>query len=236
MRGPRERPAQKTGYRPAQVMQIDWGEMPTPAEDRRSLGTPHLRPGLLAALLGCGDRTLLLRHDARVVSRRSRPCLQLARRCPPRMRLRQPPLRGRPPRGRSDPPGMRFRPAARPLRLPRDRRTPATPREKGSTEGAVRHTKRGFWPASSFGLAELDRQYADRRERYALPSRHASGQLHRRRAPRGRARSAGALPPAPFDYAGRRTSRVPLDGYLKHRASFNRAPEALDPPAGRAAL
>ena len=35
------------------------------------------------------------------------------------------------------------------------------------------------------------------------------------------------MPPAPFDYAGRRSSRVPLDGYLKHRGSFYRAPEAL---------
>ncbi len=30
-----------------------------------------------------------------------------------------------------------------------------------------------------------------------------------------------------FDYAGRRSSRVPLDGYLKHRGSFYRAPETL---------
>jgi transposase len=29
LRPPSERPAQKTGYRPAQVMQVDWGEMPT---------------------------------------------------------------------------------------------------------------------------------------------------------------------------------------------------------------
>jgi hypothetical protein len=35
------------------------------------------------------------------------------------------------------------------------------------------------------------------------------------------------LPPIAFDAAGRRSSRVPLDGYLKHAASFYRAPEAL---------
>ena len=36
-----------------------------------------------------------------------------------------------------------------------------------------------------------------------------------------------ALPPVVFDAAGRRASRVPLDGYLKHAGSFYRAPEAL---------
>ena len=36
-----------------------------------------------------------------------------------------------------------------------------------------------------------------------------------------------ALPPLPFDAAGRRSSRVPLDGYLKHAGSFYRAPEPL---------
>ncbi len=35
------------------------------------------------------------------------------------------------------------------------------------------------------------------------------------------------MPPIAFDAAGRRFSRVPLDGYLKHAGSFYRAPEAL---------
>jgi hypothetical protein len=35
------------------------------------------------------------------------------------------------------------------------------------------------------------------------------------------------LPPARFDYAFRRTSRVPLDGYLRFDGSFYRAPETL---------
>jgi transposase len=29
LRPPRERPAQRTGYRPAQVLQLDWAELPT---------------------------------------------------------------------------------------------------------------------------------------------------------------------------------------------------------------
>lgn len=109
------------------------------------------------------------------------------------------------------------------------RKRPATaPREKGSAESAVRHTKRGFWPARSFGsLAELDRQYADWRERYALPRRHASGHFIVADRLALEHKSAWPLPPTPFDYAGWRSSRVPLDGYLKHRGSFYRAPEAL---------
>ena len=36
-----------------------------------------------------------------------------------------------------------------------------------------------------------------------------------------------ALPPVDFDAAGRRSSRVPIDGYLKHARCFYRAPEQL---------
>jgi hypothetical protein len=106
--------------------------------------------------------------------------------------------------------------------------TPGTPREKGSAEGAVRYHKTGFWPARRFGsLAELDELYAGWRDRIALPRRHATGAhivaerlAHEREQVR-------ALPPVAFDAAGRRATRVPLDGYLKHAASFYRAPEAL---------
>jgi Mu transposase, C-terminal domain len=37
----------------------------------------------------------------------------------------------------------------------------------------------------------------------------------------------GPLPPEPFDYAYARDSRVPLDGYLRYRQAFYRAPEGL---------
>jgi hypothetical protein len=105
---------------------------------------------------------------------------------------------------------------------------PATPREKGSVEGAVRYHKTGFWPARRFtSLAELDEAYADWRDRIALRRRHATGRHvvserlgHEREQLR-------ALPPVRFDAAGRRTTRVPLDGYLKHAGSFYRAPETL---------
>ena len=35
------------------------------------------------------------------------------------------------------------------------------------------------------------------------------------------------LPPARFDWSGHRTTRVPLDGYLRHGGCFYRAPERL---------
>jgi hypothetical protein len=104
----------------------------------------------------------------------------------------------------------------------------AAPREKGSAEGAVRYLKTGFWPARRFQtLRELDELYADWRDRVALARRHATrGHVvaellgHEREQLR-------ALPPIAFDAAGRRSTRVPIDGYLKHGGSFYRAPEAL---------
>lgn len=76
-------------------------------------------------------------------------------------------------------------------------------------------------------LAELDEVFAAWRDRVALPRRHATARhvvaerlAHEREQLR-------ALPPIRFDAAGRRATRVPVDGYLKHAASFYRAPEAL---------
>jgi hypothetical protein len=106
--------------------------------------------------------------------------------------------------------------------------TPATPREKGSVEGAVRHVKTGFWPARRIGsLADLDEQYADWRDRVCNRRRHASGGfwVHERLEVEWDA--ARPLPPVAFDYAGRRSTRVPLDGYLKFAANFYRAPSPL---------
>jgi hypothetical protein len=88
--------------------------------------------------------------------------------------------------------------------------------------------KSGFWPARRFGsLEELDDVYERWRDRVALPRRHATGRFivaERLEVERDALR---ALPPVDFDAAGRRSSRVPLDGYLKHAGSFYRAPETL---------
>ncbi len=106
--------------------------------------------------------------------------------------------------------------------------TPATPREKGSVEGAVRHLKTGFWPARRIAsLEDLDAQYRDWRDRVCNRRRHATGRFPvAERLDEERA-ALRPLPPQRFDYAYARESRVPLDGYLHYRSSFYRAPEAL---------
>jgi hypothetical protein len=92
----------------------------------------------------------------------------------------------------------------------------------------VRHLKSGFWPARRIGsLEDLDRQYRDWRDLVCNRRLHSTGRFlvnERLAEERGTLRR---LPPARFDYAYARTSRVPLDGYLRYRQSFYRAPEAL---------
>jgi transposase len=227
LRSQEERPAQRTGYRPGQVMQVDWAEMPTrpriAGRERRvyalicslpysGASTAHFSldmtlesflEGHVRAFdwLGGVPRECVYDNLRSAVARRDGDVVSW------NPRLVQ--LRGH----------YAFHATAC---------TPATPREKGSVEGAVRHTKTGFWPARRFGsLAELDAAYADWRDRVALPRRHATGRFvvaERLAAEREALRS---LPPFGFDAAGRRSSRVPLDGYLKHAGSFYRAPEAL---------
>ena len=106
--------------------------------------------------------------------------------------------------------------------------TPQTPREKGSVEGAVRHLKTGFWPARHFGsLRELDDQYATWRDGVCNRRLHATGRFPVRERLEEERRAARGLGPGRFDFAGRRTSRVPLDGYLRHAGCFYRAPLEL---------
>jgi transposase len=72
LRPSRVRPAQRTGYRPGQVLQVDWGEMPTRP---RILDRERRVYALVFSLpfSGGGDGALLLRHDDRVVSGGPRP-------------------------------------------------------------------------------------------------------------------------------------------------------------------
>jgi hypothetical protein len=106
--------------------------------------------------------------------------------------------------------------------------TPATPREKGSVEGGVRHVKTGFWPARRIvSLQDLDEQYADWRDRVCNARVHSSGRFVVAERLGEERQALRALPPLRFDYAYARTSRVPLDGYLRYRQSFYRAPEAF---------
>jgi hypothetical protein len=106
--------------------------------------------------------------------------------------------------------------------------TPATPREKGAVEAAVRYLKSGFWPARRFrDLAELDEQYADWRDRIANQRTHATGRFPVWERLAEERRALRPLPPARFDWSGHRTTRVPVDGYLRHGGCFYRAPERL---------
>jgi hypothetical protein len=106
--------------------------------------------------------------------------------------------------------------------------TPATPREKGSVEAAVRYLKSGFWPARRFAaLHELDRQYAQWRDRVCNRRTHATGRFPVGERLAEERRALRPLPPTRFDWSGQRTTRVPIDGYLRHGGCFYRAPERL---------
>jgi transposase len=231
LRPSRERPAQRTGYRPGQVLQVDWGEMPSrpriAGRERRvyalvfslpfsGAATAHFSFEMTIesflegharafAWLGGVPRECVYDNLRSAVARRERVGDREIIHWNPRFSQ----LRGH----------YAFHAHAC---------TPETPREKGSVEGAVRYLKTGFWPARRFvSLAELDDVYADWRDRVALPRRHATGRhvvaerlAHEREQLR-------PLPPIAFDAAGRRSSRVPADGYLKFGRCFYRAPESL---------
>jgi len=221
------RPAQRTGYRPAQVMQFDWAEMPTRP---KIAGKERRVYAVLASLPYSGAQTAhfslemtaesFLEGHVRAfewLSGVPRECVYdnlrsvVARRQGSEVRWaeRFTHLRGH----------YAFHATAC---------TPATPREKGSVEAAVRYLKTGFWPARRFSdLPELEGQYCEWRDDIANTRIHASGRFpvsERLEAERDQAR---ALPPERFDFAHRRASRVPLDGYLRFRGSHYRAPASL---------
>ena len=221
------RPAQRTGYRPGQVMQVDWAEMPTRP---RIAGRERRVYALICTLPFSGASTAHFSFDMTVESFLEghvrafawlggvpRECVYDNLRSAVARRdgdvitwnARFVQLRGH----------YAFHATAC---------TPATPREKGAVEGAVRYHKTGFWPARRFGsLVELDGVYADWRDRVALPRRHASGRLHRRRAPRARARAAAGVA------AGRlRRGRAP--GVARAVGRLSQARRQLLPRAGDA--
>jgi len=226
-----ERAAQKTGYRPGQVVQVDWAEMPTRP---RMLGRERRVYALIFTLPFSGASTAHFSFDMTSeafleghvcafdwLGGVPRECVYDNLRSAVAKRekvdgaevvhwnARFSQLRGH----------YAFHATAC---------TPATPREKGAVEGAVRHHKTGFWPARRFEtLSELDAAYAGWRDRVALPRRHATGgHIVAERLAVERA-ALRALPPVGFDAAGRRSSRVPVDGYLKHGRCFYRTPEQL---------
>jgi len=222
-----ERAAQRTGYRPGQVMQVDWAEMPTRP---RIWGRERRVYALICSLPFSGASTAHFTLEMTIESFLEghvrafdwlggvpRECVYDNLRSAVAKR---------------DGDVVTWNPRFVQLRghyaFHATACTPGTPREKGSVEGAVRYTKTSFWPARRFSsLGELDDVYADWRDRVALPRRHATGRfvvVERLAVERAALR---ALPPVDFDAAGRRSSRVPLDGYLKQSGSFYRAPEGL---------
>ncbi|HEV2819006.1 MAG TPA: IS21 family transposase [Solirubrobacteraceae bacterium] len=231
LRCPRERPAQKTGYRPGQVLQVDWAEMPTRP---RIAGRERRVYALICSLPFSGAATAHFTFDMTVESFLEGHVRAFAwlggvpKECV-YDNLRSAVARRERVDGRDV---VTWNPRFSQLRghyaFHAHACTPQTPREKGSVEGAVRHHKTAFWPARRFAdLAELDELYVGWRDRIALPRRHATSRhivaerlAHEREALR-------PLPPVAFDAAGRRASRVPADGYLKFARCFYRAPEAL---------
>lgn len=221
------RPTQRTGYRPGQVLQLDWGEMPTRP---KIAGRERRVYALVATLPYSGAQTAHFSFDLTAESFLeghvrifdwlggvSRECVYdnlrsaVARRDGDHIIWNQ-----------------RFVTLRSHYAFHATACTPATPREKGSVEGGVRHVKTGFWPARRFScLAELDEQYGCWRDTVCNRRIHATGRFpvaerlaHEREVLR-------PLPPTQFDFGGARPVRVPLDGYLKLAGNFYRAPVAL---------
>jgi transposase len=223
-----ERAAQRTGYRAGQVVQFDWGEMPT----RPRVGGVERRVyALVASLPFCGAQTAHFSFDMTIESFLEghvrvfdwlggvpRECVYDNLRAAVAKRDSRQVIRW----------NQRFLHLRGHYAFHSTACTPATPREKGSVEGAVRYLKTGFWPARRFAtLPELERVYGDWRDRVAHQRRHATRQfVVADRLAEDRA-GLRPLPPAPFDFSLCRSVRVPADGYLRHGACFYRAPVEL---------
>ena len=221
------RPAQRTGYRPGQVMQLDWAEMPTRP---KVAGRERRVYALLASLPYSGAQTTFFSFDMTIESFLEgharafewlegvpRECVYDNLRSVVARREREEVVWN-----------QRFLHLRGHYAFHAHACTPATPREKGSVEAAVRHLKTGFWPARRFGsLGELDGQYADWRDEICNRRRHASGRFLVEQRLEEERRGLRPLPPERFDWSAARVVRVPADGYLRHGGCFYRAPASL---------
>jgi transposase len=221
------RPAQRTGYRPGQVLQLDWAELPTRP---RIAGRERRVYALIASLPYSGAQTAFFSLDLTLESFLEghvrafewlggvpRECVYDNLRSVVARREGEQVIWNR-----------RFLHLRGHYGFHASACTPATPREKGAVEAAVRYLKSGFWPARRFGsLAELEELYADWRDRVCNRRLHATGRFPvAERLDQERA-ALRPLPPARFDWSGHRTTRVPVDGYLRYSRCFYRAPERL---------
>jgi transposase len=227
-----ERPAQRTGYRPGQVLQIDWGEMPTRP---KILGRERRVYALVFSLPFSGAATAHFSFDMTIESfleghvRAFEWLGGVPRECVYDNLKSAVAKRERVEGGRDVIHwNQRFSQLRGHYAFHATACTPQTPREKGSVEGAVRYLQSGFWPARRFGsLGELDELYVGWRDRIALPRRHATARHVVAERLEHEREQLRPLPPVVFDAAGRRSSRVPGDGYLKFARCFYRAPEGL---------
>jgi transposase len=221
------RVAQRTGYRPGQVLQLDWTEMPTRP---KIAGRERRVYGLVASLPYSGAQTAFFSFEMTIeaflegharafewLEGVPRECVYDNLRSVVARREREQVVWN-----------PRFLHLRGHYAFHAHACTPATPREKGSVEAAVRYLKTGFWPARRFGsLGELDSQYADWRDEVCNRRRHASGRFLVEQRLDEERRALRPLPPERFDWSAARVVRVPADGYLRHGGCFYRAPASL---------
>jgi transposase len=221
------RPAQRTGYRPGQVLQLDWAEMPTrPLLD----GRERRIYALVASLPYSAAQTVFFSFELTLEAfleghvRAFEWLGGVPRECV-YDNLRSVVARRE---GEQVVWNPRFLHLRGHYGFHATACTPATPREKGSVEAAVRHLKSGFWPARRFAsLAELEEQYARWRDERCNRRVHATGRFPVDERLAEERHGLRPLPPTRFDWSGHRTTRVPLDGYLRHGGCFYRAPARL---------
>ena len=226
LRPPRVRPAQRTGYRPGQVLQLDWAEMPT----RPTLAGCERRVyALVASLPYSGAQTAFFSLEMSIESfleghvRAFEWLGGVPRECV-YDNLRSVVARRE---GKEVVWNRRFLHLRGHYGFHSSACTPATPREKGSVEAAVRYLKSG-WPARRIaGMRELDDRYEHWRDRICNRRTHASGRFPVEKRLAEERQALRPLPPLRFDWSGYRSSRVPIDGYLRHGRCFYRSPERL---------
>lgn len=227
LRPPTVRPAQRTGYRPGQVLQLDWAEMPTRP---RLAGSERRVYALVASLPYSGAQTAFFSLEMTLESfleghaRAFEWLGGVPRECV------YDNLRSVVARREGDEVvwNRRFLHLRGHYGFHATACTPATPREKGSVEAQVRYLKSGFWPARRFAcLRELDGRYADWRDQHCNVRVHATGRFPVAERLAEERQALRPLPPLRFDWSGHRSSRVPIDGYLRHGRCFYRAPERL---------
>ena len=221
------RPAQRTGYRPGQVLQLDWAEMPTRP---KLAGRERRLYALVASLPYSGAQTAFFSLEMTIESfleghvRAFEWLGGVPRECV------YDNLRAVVARREGD--LVHFNARFLHLRghygFHASACTPASPREKGAVEAGVRYLKTSFWPARRFAsLPDLDLEYGDWRDRVCNARTHASGRFLVGERLAEERRALRPLAPARFDWSGARTVRVPLDGYLRYGRCFYQAPERL---------